>query len=303
MYIEKRKIDKNIKYYLIYSYRDGKKVLKIRRYIGLNLSKDELNKKAKILEKDILNVLESLKTEIFNFELTKNQINSLNNYNKNLSIVHFKKNEWQNFTEKFVYNTNAIEGSTVKQDEVSKILKIKKASIPDEIETLNVAKAINYIKNTKEPLSIELILNLHKLCFLNTKDFAGKIRNVEVVVTNSKGDIIHQGLPYKNVKKELLNLVFWYAKNKKKFKPLVLAAIIHNQFEYIHPFEDGNGRVGRLLLNYVLLKNKYPPINIFLEDRLEYYSSLNDYSKIKDLKPTLKFLVKQYEKTLGAHKK
>ena len=86
--------------------------------------------------------------------------------------------------------------------------------------------------------------------------------------------------------------------NKGKFRPLVLAAILHNQFEHIHPFKDGNGRVGRLLLNYILLKNKYPPINIMLEDRQEYYRSLYEYSKHDDMKPTLNLLVKQYKKTL-----
>ncbi|MFH1211440.1 MAG: Fic family protein, partial [Candidatus Woesearchaeota archaeon] len=74
--------------------------------------------------------------------------------------------------------------------------------------------------------------------------------------------------------------------------------IIHNQFEHIHPFQDGNGRVGRLLLNFILLKSKYPPINISIEDRAEYYNSLQEYSKRHDLRPTIKFLIKQYRKTL-----
>ena len=80
---------------------------------------------------------------------------------------------------------------------------------------------------------------------------------------------------------------------------MVLAAIMHNQFEYIHPFQDGNGRVGRLLLNFVLLKNKYPPIDISLEDRAEYYLTLQEYQKNRNLKPTVEFLVKQYKKTLS----
>ena len=93
-------------------------------------------------------------------------------------------------------------------------------------------------------------------------------------------------------------MILWHNKNKSKFKPLVLAAIIHNQFEFIHPFQDGNGRVGRLLLNFILLKNKLPPINIAFEDRPEYYMTLQEYQKNQNLKPTVEFLARQYKKTL-----
>ena len=157
--------------------------------------------------------------------------------------------------------------------------------------------AIDYIKELKEDISIDLILKLHKICFQGSKSFAGKLRKVEVVIKNNKGDIIHQGAPIKELKNELEEFINWYNENKTEFKPLVLAAIIHNQFEYIHPFEDGNGRVGRLLLNYILLKNNYPPINIFLENRKEYYLCLKEFSGNNNLKSTIEFLIKQYNKT------
>ena len=130
------------------------------------------------------------------------------------------------------------------------------------------------------------------------KEFAGKLRTVEVVIRNSKGKILHRGVHSSQLQLALGSLISWHKKNKNKFKPLVLAAIIHNQFEYIHPFQDGNGRVGRLLLNYMLLKNNYPPINISLEDRAEYYASLQEYQKNQNLKLTVKYLIKQYKKTL-----
>jgi Fic family protein len=208
------------------------------------------------------------------------------------------KKEWKNFTKEFVYNTNAIEGSTVLREEVENILKKEKVFVPDEIETKGVAEAVEYIREAKEELSLQLLLNLHKMCFSGTKHFAGRLRNVEVVVTNSRGQIVHQGMPAKELNNALEEMVKWYKKNKGKFKPLVLAAILHNQFEYVHPFQDGNGRVGRLLLNFILLKNKYPPINILLEDRSEYYAALSEYDKSQNIKPMLQFLIKQYNKTL-----
>ncbi len=306
MYIEKRKLEKQLKYYLVHSYREKGKVKKIRRYLGINLSEDELKKRTKYAEVFILNILDEYNTEVFNFKLTRSQINSLNNYDKQVNINHLSifKTNWERFTEDFVYNTNAIEGSNVDFKEVKELLEDeKKAENPDEKETKNVADAIDFIKSTKEDLSLELIKKLHKICFNGTKEFAGKFRDVNVVVMNSRKEIIHSGTPVNDLHKELERLIEWYEKNKTKFKPLILAAIIHNQFENIHPFQDGNGRVGRLLLNFILLKNKYPPINILLQDRKEYYEVLQKYEKENDLKPTIKFLIKQYNKTLNKLKK
>ena len=299
MYIEKRKSGGKIKYYLVHSYRENGRVEKLRRYLGVNLSKDKLERKRKNAGKIILDLIEEINTKVFFFTLTKKQLESLNKYNEKISVNHLSEKEWINFTEDFVYNTNAIEGSEVSPDEVKEILENKKKpSDDDELETKNVAKAVDFIKKTKEDLSIKWLLKLHKICFAGSKSFAGKFRKVDVVVRNSRGDIIHAGIPKEQLKDYLEDFIEWYKENKNKFKPLVLAAIIHNQFEHIHPFQDGNGRVGRLLLNFILLKNNYHPINIALEDRREYYMTLQEYSKRDSLKPTLEFLIKQYKKTL-----
>ena len=299
MYVENRKAGKNIKCYLVHSYRDKGKVRKIRKYLGRNLAKEELEKAKNSAKLHILELLEELNTEVFLLTLTKNQIKKLNKFDEKISIVHFDQKAWQQFTEEFVYNTNAIEGSTVQRDEVPEILGKQKASGAEELETKGVAKAVNYIKNAKEDVSIELIKKLHKICFEGSKSFAGQLRSVEVVVRNSRGDILHQGVPFSQLHLALNNMISWYKENKNKFKPLVLAAIMHNQFEYIHPFQDGNGRVGRLFLNFVLLKNKYPPTNISLKNRAEYYLTLQEYQKNRNLKPTVEFLVRQYKKTLS----
>ncbi|MCX6749134.1 MAG: Fic family protein [Candidatus Pacearchaeota archaeon] len=298
MYIEKRKLGKNIKYYLVHSYRDKNKVEKIRRYLGSNLSKEELSLKKERAEKIISDLLEEINTKVFFFALTKKQIEILNKYNNKIDIIHLSEKEWKTFTENFVYNTNAIEGSTISEEAVPYILNKKKIENTEEIETKGVAEAVEYIRKTKEDLSLGLLLKLHELCFKDSKPFAGKFRNVNVVVKNSAGQILHAGVPREELDDYLDDFIKWHNENKNKFKPLVLAAILHNQFEHIHPFQDGNGRVGRLLLNFILLKNNYPPINIMLEDRVEYYRTLQEYSRNDNLKFTLKFLIKQYKKTL-----
>jgi len=94
----------------------------------------------------------------------------------------------------------------------------------------------------------------------------------------------------------LLNeLVKWYNKHKNKYPALVLAAVVHNQFENIHPFRDGNGRVGRILLNNILIKHNLPPINIDFKKRLEYYATLQSYQKEHNLKPTIELFLNEYK--------
>ncbi|MBI1935344.1 Fic family protein [Candidatus Woesearchaeota archaeon] len=299
MYVEKRRIGSNVKYYLVHSYREKGKVRKIRKYMGQNLPKHELEETGNNAKKHILGLLEELKTEIFLFTLTKSQISKLNKYDKKIKIIHFDQRQWQIFKEEFVYNTNAIEGSAINREEVPEILHKQRVSEAEELETRGVAKAVEYIRSTKDDLSIDLIKKLHKICFKGSKNFAGQIRKVEVAVMNSRGEILHQGVPFLQLNSALKDMVSWHKENKSKFRPLVLAAIIHNQFEYIHPFQDGNGRVGRLLLNFILLKNEYPPISIALENSMEYYRTLQEYQKNQNLKPTIEFLVWQYRKTLN----
>lgn len=296
MYVEKRKVGKGAKYYLVHSYRDKNNVRKIRRYLGSDLTGEELEAARKNAEQNIGQELES--TEIFNFSLTKKQIEKLNRYDEKISIHHLEGRGWERFTEQFAYNTNAIEGSTVRMESVSGILRKNRAEGSEEMETKGVAKAVDFIRNTKEDFGLGLIKKLHKLCFEGSKPFAGEFRNVDVVIRNARGEIIHEGAPVSQLHYALKDMVDWYKKNKRRFKPLVLAAIIHNQFERIHPFQDGNGRVGRLILNFILLRNRHPPINISLEDRAEYYRSLQEYSKKQSLKPSVVFLIKQYRKTL-----
>jgi Fic family protein len=114
------------------------------------------------------------------------------------------------------------------------------------------------------------------------------------VVADVLGNIVHQGAPSQNIESLLKELVRWYNKNKTKCPPLVLGAVVHNQFEVIHPFQDGNGRVGRLLLNNILLKHNLPPLNIELKNRAQYYAALQAYEKENNIRPTLELMLKEY---------
>ena len=78
----------------------------------------------------------------------------------------------------------------------------------------------------------------------------------------------------KDVEKELKELINWYKENKGKIHPLILAYDFHLKYESIHPFRDGNGRTGRLILNKILIQNGYPPLIVYKENKDKYFNAI-----------------------------
>ena len=309
MYTEKRKVGKKTKYYLGHSFREGSKVHKIRKFLGVDLNKTVLEKR---IEKSKVLILEEIEKyniikDPLQFKLSEKEIEFVKKIEKEIpiKISPLSEKQWSQFSELFTYNTNAIEGSELNSKEVKDILEEDKwpeeKSKQDIAEAYGVSKAINYVRTTKEELSIQLIKKIHQIVFKNSKNFAGQLRKPgeEVVVKNKLGEIVHEGAPQSRVLYLLNELIEWYQKNKKKYPGLILATVVHNQLENIHPFRDGNGRVGRILLNNILPKNRLPPINIDLKNRMEYYASLQAYQKKHDLRPTIDLFVKEYKSLKG----
>lgn len=299
MFVEIRKVGKKKKYYLVHSFRENGKVKKRRRFLGVNLSSDKLEKlkkRAEVLLREQIEFNDPLKSE-----LSKDEINELRKLSPSIKILHLDERQWERFSEVFAYDTNAIEGSTVNLREVEEIIEENKW--PQDVEkweiaeTYGVADAIKYIRESKTHLSLELIKKLHWLVFRNSKEFAGKFRpkGVEVAIRDGLGKIVHRGSPSSMVVKLLKELVKWYNKHKKIYPPLVLAVVVHNQFENIHPFQDGNGRVGRLLLNNILLKQNLPLVNIELKNRFVYYKALRAYQDKGDMRPMINLILKEYK--------
>ncbi len=314
MHIERRKAGKSTKYYLAHSYREGSKVYKFRKYLGRDLATEKLEERKQIAEKLILEEIHKYKVikDPLHFELSSKEIEEIRALEKEipLKISHLSEREWKEFSKIFTYNTNAIEGSKLNKEEVKELLEKDKwpdKSKEDIAEAYGVDEAIRFIKGTNEHISIKLITEIHKIIFKNSKQFAGKIRKKgeEVVVMDSGGNVVHEGALPGRISHLLKELITWYNDNTSKYPALVLGAVVHNQFENIHPFRDGNGRVGRILLNNILLKNGLPPVNIDFKNRTEYYRSLRAYEFNKDLRPTIKLYLKEYhflKKELGVYK-
>lgn len=304
MYIEIRTLDKTKKYYLAHSFRKGTRVRKLRFYLGVNLSKGELSRRishAKAMMEERIKryetIIDPFYTTIKSSELQ--EIKSLEPTG-DIKVMHLTEKDWSEFTKAFAYDTNAIEGSTVTFAEVSEILERnewpKDRTKLEISETYGVSEAIEFIRKTKEHISSNLIKELHRIVFKNSKPFAGKFRSkgTEVAVVDALGNIMHRGAPSMQIVKLLKELINWYKKNKKKYPPLVLAVVVHNHFETIHPFQDGNGRIGRILLNNILLKHGLPPVNIELKHRQEYYKALQNYQKTRNIRPMIELILKEY---------
>lgn len=306
MYIEVRRIGKSKAYYLGHSFREGGKIHKIRRFLGTNLTESQIKELRPKAERIIRAEIERYRiiSNPLARGLTARELSIIKKLQDKitLKVDHLSKDDWKLFTEAFTFDTNAIEGSTVSFGEVKGILEENRWPKEKEkweiSETYGVSEAISELRATKEHLSLELIVKLHKICFRNSKQYAGQLRpkGIEVCVKNQLGEVLHVGAPSDRIKSLLKELVGWYEKNKSGYPPLLLAAMVHNQFETIHPFQDGNGRIGRLLLNNILIKHGFPPVNITLARRSVYYAALQAYQKGGDVRPTMELIVKEYKR-------
>ncbi len=180
-----------------------------------------------------------------------------------------------------VYNSNAIENSTLTLEETEKILLQidldRFISERELFEAKNLARVVSYIekKAIEHPLTLEIILLLHKMLLSNIRDdIAGRFRkgNEYVRVAN------HIAPPPKEIK-ELLEdmLVEYYASSHKNI--IMRIAKAHLVFEHIHPFIDGNGRIGRVVNNFLLIREGFVPINIKFIDRKKYYAAFQEFDR------------------------
>lgn len=207
------------------------------------------------------------------------------------------RNYYESFVTEFTYDTSAIEGSTVSLEETSMILFDRIAPAGKNVREIreieNHKDAFDYMINYAGDINKGFVLKLHKLLMHNILwKHSGVFRDVRVFVRGAGFIPPEPGI----VEREFKNLMNWYRSNKRKYHPIIIAAHFHFVFESIHPFRDGNGRVGRLLLNFILRKNGYPMINIKTAEKSKYYHALSVGNK-GDLKPLAGLI---YEYLLGS---
>jgi Fic family protein len=180
--------------------------------------------------------------------------------------------------ETFITNTNAIEGSRLTFEQTKKILALKKSHETqdrEELEVTNMEQCLELydrLLEQKTGLNEKTILRLHLMLLKAIPDYegyAGVWRPVNVHIRDSK----YEFPAWKDVPELMTELLEWYDENKDSVHPVELAAIFHARLVTIHPFADGNGRMARLLMNYILQVNGFPFTDIPFSKRDEYFET------------------------------
>ncbi|MDP1696118.1 MAG: Fic family protein [archaeon] len=288
VYTEIKEINGKKYYYRVLSVRKNKKVGKKRIYLGVDLEKKKLEKSESLADEKLLSL---------NHILTKEELDILDKIKEEYrkEPKETLDNRYESFCSLFTHDSTAIEGNTLTLQETANLLFENRVppskSLREINETLNHKKAFDYILNYKGEITKALILKLHELVVKDTlkenlTSQIGTYRKVQVFIRGTNW------LPPKpeEVPGEIGSLLGWYTRNKKILHPLVLSAYFHVAFETIHPFVDGNGRTGRLLLNFILHKNSLPMINIPNTKKLKYYECLEEAQVKSNLKPIIRFL-------------
>ena len=210
--------------------------------------------------------------------------------------------EVQRLREEFIiessYNSNAIEGNTITLRETVLILKegitIAEKPLREYLDIIGFKDAFNYIYElvaNNEPLNDRTIKDIHSLVLMSNAESRGVYRKIPVRILGAENE---PTAPYL-IAEEMQSLIENYQQKLTTFHPIEAISWLHLAFESIHPFIDGNGRTGRLLINFELLKHGYLPIDIKFTDRAKYYQCFDDFHKNQQDISSLVELISQYE--------
>ncbi len=209
----------------------------------------------------------------------------------------------EEFIVEYTYNSNAIEGNTLTLRETDLVLRgltIDKKPLKDHMEAVGHKEAFDYVRELVKnniPLSENIIKKIHFLVLADKKDDRGVYRRVPVRIMGAAHEPVQPYLIQPKMEQLLIDF-----KNSNEHIVTKLARF-HIEFEAIHPFIDGNGRTGRLLVNLELMKAGYPPIDIKYMDRLAYYNAFDEYHVKHNLSVMEKLFAKYINERLDKYLK
>lgn len=278
--------------------RNGKKVSQKTKYIG-----KVLPPKARLeqLKKEFIREIKEGRTLFLTQDEITNAEQKKERYNeelKNLSLRE-QKRHFENFVIRFTYDSSKLSGVQVTLRQTHLIL--KDGIIPKDMKNLktvkeleNHEKGVVAISRHKGVLNLFFIKKLHTILFSGVDDsIAGKLRS-ELKRDVQIGGTTYISPKWNEVDKELERFFKWYKAACRKIHPVELAAFIHLKFISLQPFADGNSRLSRLLMNWVLWKKGYPMIDIPIEDLEKYYNVLDKYQIERNEKPFVQYIFRKY---------
>ncbi|MBI3032200.1 Fic family protein [Candidatus Woesearchaeota archaeon] len=291
MHIEKKNIQGKNYYYARVSARVGNKVKKKTvAYLGKDpISKKELNKKIKRISSTKVNfILKNMKEDKEDWNivfLSSEELKKIEeikqDFKKKLDIddEKLKEDMFKDFKTEYIYNTNAIEGNSLTLQETNLLLNEnitpKGKDLREIYDHINEKDTFDYIIKEKPTINKEIIIDIHQRLVKNIDQRTGSFRKQNVRVFGAE----FTPTEAKYVEIDMNILLKWHEQHKRKLHPLILASIFHEKFEKIHPFYDGNGRTGRMLINLIILQNNLPPLVIKNKTRNEYYTALSEGHK------------------------
>ncbi|HBS02303.1 MAG TPA: cell filamentation protein Fic [Firmicutes bacterium] len=227
---------------------------------------------------DILSTIAELKQKLDSLRpLTPDEVKALN----------------EQFAIEYTYNSNAIEGNTLTLRETDLVLRgltIDKKPLKDHLDVVGHKEAFDFVfqlVKDKEPLSENVIKQIHFLVLGRDVQHRGVYRSVPVYISGAKTQAAEPLL----IPEKVQELLERYQTNTED-DFLTKIALFHLRFESIHPFIDGNGRTGRLLVNLELMKLGYPPVDIKFTDRTAYYKAFDSYAEVGSPKAMFKLFAK-----------
>lgn len=295
--IRKKTVRNHTYYYLEHSFREGDRIHKKEKIIGKIMPKNI----EKLKNEYMAEIMTEIYQKIWFVKFDKIKAEFL--HQEKITPKSANEKELETFAIRFTYDTNRIEGSTLTLRDTANLL--EKGMTPgarpisDVMEAQAHRNAFYEMLNYKKDLSLNTILYFHKKLFESTKaDIAGIIRAHQVAIAGSK---FMPPFPAE-VYPLLMEFFKWYDRNNDKMHPVQLAALVHLKLMTIHPFADGNGRISRLIMNFVLHKNDFPMMNIPYEKRAGYYSALQRSQIKKNEDIFLIWFFKIYLKECGIYR-
>ena len=198
----------------------------------------------------------------------------------------------QEFMIEFTYHSNAIEGNTLTLQETAIVLEgmtVDQKPLKDHLEVVGHRDAFLYVRDiaAKEvPLNESTIKDIHSLVLMNQPEDKGVYRRINVRIVGAYTEPV---APYL-IEPKIKDLLARDEERKTTMNIIERIALFHLEFEGIHPFIDGNGRTGRLILNLELIRNGYPAINVKFSDRKRYYDAFDAFYRDNNAKPMINLI-------------